>query len=170
MPFPFSDNNQLPPAPYCQTQSVGLGFSLHWHSNHHLQKPTEICACPLSAISNISFLYTGEYFVLKQLMTKCTRKLQLRGFRIVMLLQPFITLWKEEGGNHQKHMTHKEAYDCCIRLVVILAATSEYNLRLLITSFSTESAERMNNIICSSVTMNMVSHFTVWLNWMGIVT
>lgn len=55
-------------------------------------------------------------------------------------------------------MNHKETYDCCTRLaVVIITATSEYNLGLLITSFPTESAERMNNILCCSVEMNMVS-------------
>lgn len=57
-------------------------------------------------------------------------------------------------------MTHKETYDCCIKLVVVIpTGTSEYNLGLLITSFPTESAERMNNILCCLVEMNTMSHF-----------
>lgn len=55
-------------------------------------------------------------------------------------------------------MIHKETCDCCIRLVVvILTGTSEYDLGLLITSFPTESAGRMNNMLWCSVEMNVVS-------------
>lgn len=166
--FPLSDNNQLP----LLTVKPNL-----WDLGSHCTD-IQIITCRNSqkyvhvhCTHFKSQLFSIHWGILcpETINDEVHKRPPAEGFRFAMLLQPFITLWKE-GGNHQKHMTHKEAYDCCIRLVVILAATSEYNLRLLITSLSTESAERMNNIICYSVTMNMVSHFTVWLNWMGMVT
>lgn len=93
-------------------------------------------------------VYTDKCFVLSsegysKLPEKTTQH-QVLGFKCYCSLsKPY----EKVGGlvgrkKHLQDMNHKETYDCCIRLVVvILARTPEYNLGLLITSFPTEKVK-----------------------------
>lgn len=139
----FSDNNQLPSTHLLSNTVCGTQCS----GPHCIRIQLTTCINTLKYMhlhsKHTSFSIQRNILSWTKLLERC---------RVRNVIAAFHNLMRGEGGRGKKT---SETHDPQ-RLVVILTGTSEFNLGLLITSFPTESAERMNNILCCSVEMNMV--------------
>ena len=140
--FSFSDNNQLP-STHCQKESMRFGpvviirlrFPSFIHPYSQFQNSALLKSLPL-IYAQMNVLTCNN-----RVTKKCVRE-QLNT-RSCDVTAAFHNLMRGDKKEHLKHINHKETYDCCIKLVVvILTGTSEYNLGLLITSFPPQNRRR----------------------------